>query len=430
MSITHSSGVSFEMHGNVKVYEDDSLIMDKDNAIHPQNMARIVARSLSRGLDDNNNSNIYRMAFGNGGTFTDIGNNTVFRAPNTGNNGGGWESRLYREIYSEIVDQDDPNFKTDPGSAGPDAVRIGGGAFPSGDPSGGGVLSNEAGKRSNIVITMAINESEPSGVAEPFTFDEIGLYTLGKGAIDTSGSSSVDVSNKNSNDIVAGLSTSSQHSLRVVVDGIELTEIFTTPNSGSGAGSALTYGDLCEGINTGAWFTGGDNIGNLAFFYISDFTGGLYPSIVGQDSSGFFTVESRTSGITSTISFPEIITISGDPNVIYILANSQWANANVNTLAGENAGVQNDAVDPSNERERLLSHLIFTPIAKASGTIIRIVYTITVAVSESGTGAFIALTPEVSPTPSATPAIGVTPTATPVGSLTPTPTVTVSVTPP
>ena len=425
MSTGPESFVQFDMQGNVKVYADDELIMDKNNAIHPQNMARIIARALS-GED---NSTIYRIAFGNGGSFTDIGNNTVFRAPNTGNNGGGWEARLYREVYSEICDDPtNPDFGTDPGSTGPDAVRVGGGAFPSGDPDGGGTESTEAGKRSNIVITMSINENEPSGVADPFTFDEIGLYTAGKGALETSGSSSIDVGNKNSNDVIVGLNTSTQYSLRVTVDGVELTQIFATPNSGSGAGGQITYGDLCEGINVGSWFVSGDNIGQVAFFFITDFTGGIYPSITGQDSAGFFTVQSKTTGETSTISFPEVVDIGGDTNVIYILANNQWSNANRNTTTGENAGVQNDPVTTSNERERLLSHLIFPSISKASGTIIRIVYTISVGVSESGTGAFIALTPEVSPTPSQTPAIGVTPTSTPIGSVTPTPTITPTIT--
>ena len=426
MSTGPQSYVQFEMKGNVKVFADDELIMDKDNAIHPQNMARIIARSLS-GED---NSTIYRMAFGNGASFTDIGNNTVFRAPNTGNNGGGWESRLYRETYSEVVDAGDPLYAQDPGSAGPDAVRPGGGADPNSDPTGGGVESNEAGKRSNIVITMAINENEPSGVPDPFTFDEIGLYTSGKGAIETSGSSSVDVLNKNSNDIVPNLAFLTQYSIRVVVDGTELTQLFTTPASGSGSGGLLTYGDLCEGLNTGSWFTGGDAINAVAFFFITDFTGGIYPTITGQDSAGFFTVQSKSTGANSTISFPEIISISGSPNVIYVLADSQWQRANRNTVVGEDAGAQNDPATPSNERERLLSHLIFPPISKAAGTIIRIVYTITVGVSESSTGGqLIQLTPEVSPTPSQTPAVGVTPTATPLGSLTPTPTVTASVTP-
>ncbi len=380
--------VYFEMKGHVTVYADDKIVLDRPNAIHPQNMARVVARSLS----NEDNSNIYRIAFGNGGSFTDIGNNTVYRIPNTGNNGGGWESRLYRETYSEIIEQASANFGIDPGSAGPDAIRVGGGSFPSGDPSGGGVSSIETGKTSSIVLTMTVNENEPTGIDGSFKFDEIGLYTSGKGAINTSGSSSIDVSNKSSTDI-SGLSTSTQYAIRVTVDGSELTEVFTTPNSGTGAGNALTYGDLCEGLNTGAWFTSGDNIGLVAFFYISDFTGGVYPSITGQNSSGFFTVQSKGSGTASTISFPEDTIISGDQNAIYVLAGNQWINANVNTLVGQDAGLQNDSVNTSNERERLLTHLIFPVISKASGSIIRIVYTISVGVSETVNEVFIAPTP-------------------------------------
>ena len=48
------------------------------NAIHPQNMSRVIARALA----NEPNSIIHRIAFGNGGTYTDAASNTVFNPPN------------------------------------------------------------------------------------------------------------------------------------------------------------------------------------------------------------------------------------------------------------------------------------------------------------------------------------------------------------
>jgi len=50
---------------------------------------------------------------------------------------------------------------------------------------------------------------------------------------------------------------------------------------------------------------------------------------------------------------------------------------------GVNAGVQNDAANPGNERERLLTHITFSPILKKANRIIEIEYTLTVSVSQT-----------------------------------------------
>ncbi len=397
---TLGHAIKVAVSGHVKIIDETTgkILLDQHNAIHPQNMARIIAR----GLANEENGSIYRIAFGNGGTFIDAGGNIVFRQPNDGSNGAGWEARLYRETYSEIVDSQSPSLGVDPGSAGPDNVRSGGGSNPAGDPSGGGVSSTEVGTSSNVVISMVINESEPSGQLltqsspsptleteeDTFIFDEIGLYSYGLPAIDTSGVASVDIGNKlSTEDISPALSGSTDYALRIELDGVVRDAIITTPAAGTGTGTAgaFTYGDLCEGINTGAWISSGFDFSGAsgAFFFVTDRSGGTYPSISGQESYGYFTVQSKSTGITSEVVFPEDNPISGDTNLIYALASNIWANANVNAVAGQAAGVINDAVDQSNERERLLSHLIFTPILKSQSSVIRIVYTITVSVAST-----------------------------------------------
>lgn len=168
--------------------------VDKFNAIHPQNMARVIARALA------NESNFFisRMAFGNGGTIVDVAQNITFKPPRDGLNPGdnGWEARLYNETYSEIVD--DSNI----------SIGSGLGTSPADDPtsiehvSGPGVRSVEdltdGSTISSVIIQVTLNPNEPSSqylsqlgddtnTESNFTFDEIGLYTSGAPPVNTSG---------------------------------------------------------------------------------------------------------------------------------------------------------------------------------------------------------------------------------------------------
>lgn len=424
-----SMGVS--IRGHIKIIDETTgeVLLDKTNDIHAQNMARIIARKLA----NEDNSVFHKLAFGDGGTFIDAGLNINTRKPNDGNNGAGWEARLYHEIYSEVIDNLDPNFGTDPGSAGPDNVRVGGNANPLGDPSGLGVSSEENGKISDVIINMTINESEPEN-QEEFIFDEIGIYSSGLAAIDTAGFSSINVgTNKTStSDISPTLTPSTIFTVRVEIDGITRDVEILTPASGTGTNGTFTYGDLCEGLNTGSWVRIGSPFNfafsNGAFFFITDLTGGAYPSITGQDSSGLLTVQSKTTGTSSSIFFPEItpIPITLEPNLIFTLVDELWSRANVNQIIGQNAGLINDPLTTENERERLLTHLIFEPISKSASSIIRVIYTVTIDVSACDVGAGSEV--EV-PTPTPTTTITPTPTITPTNTITPTITPTITITP-
>ncbi|MDF2434579.1 MAG: hypothetical protein JWP44_4210 [Mucilaginibacter sp.] len=206
-------------HVLIKDVKTGEILLEKHNAIHSINMARVIARALAREPNDY----IYRIAFGNGGSFIDAASNVVLRAPNDGNNGDGWESQLYNETYSEVIDESDPNF-------GLNVSGVGGGAVPADDPAGGGVTSQEVGSKSNVILTCYINENEPTGqlsnssISSPigeqrdFIFDEIGLYTFGKPAQATNGTSSVNVGNKLSTDEFP-IPPSSVLTMQTTVDG-------------------------------------------------------------------------------------------------------------------------------------------------------------------------------------------------------------------
>ena len=421
--------VGLKIRGHVKIINDSTgeILLDQDNAIHVQNMARIIAR----GLANEDNSTIFRLALGDGGTFVDVGGNIVFNLLNDGNNGGSWESRLYHEVYSEIVDELDAEFLTDPGSAGSDNVRVGGGHYldfdgdHGGDPSGAGVASSESGKKSSIVITAYINENEPLGVS-PFVFDELGLYSPGAVAVNNSGVSSINVGNKlSTDDVDPPLTPLTLYGISVDVDGSNKTEIIETPASGSGTAGAFTYGDILQGINDSTWYDSGEDLSNFALLFITDLTPAEYPSITGQISFGFVNVQSKSTGKESTIVLkgdPLLTSISGNPNLIYVLGNSDWDNVDVNISSGENAGDQNNTITTENERERLLSHLIFTPLEKVHGELLKIYYYISMGIAGENLSNITEVGPMI---PSLTP----TNTATVTSTSTPTPTVTQTATP-
>ena len=56
------------VEGHVRIEDDlGNVLVDKKNAVHPQNMARVISRALA----NESNYFIYRIAYGNGGTLVD-----------------------------------------------------------------------------------------------------------------------------------------------------------------------------------------------------------------------------------------------------------------------------------------------------------------------------------------------------------------------
>lgn len=401
MSSTNRISLPLEVTGHCKIIDDlGNVLLDKYNAIHPQNMARIIARALA----NEPQSSIYRIAFGNGGTTVDAAFSVNYKTPNDGQSPdiSTWDSRIYNETYSEIIDEGqvslNPLLGTDPGSADLNTgVRAGGGAVPSSDPasvphvSGPGVRSNELGLLSEVVISCTLNGNEPRGqflndgvavsTESDFVFDEIGLYTGGASAINTSGYHQIAFGTvaKTSEDDT-GLVAGQTYSFNIRVNGGTLQTIsFTVPAlGGSGPGGQVLYGDLCEAINTNnpAWSI----LPNApaATFLITDLTGGMFPSIAGAQTSGYLQVQSQTSGTTSQIN------LTGTQTTAFLSQLNPPSGAQLlSPVVGRNAGVQNSPVTPSNQRERLLTHLIFAPVLKTANRTLAITYTITISVARS-----------------------------------------------
>lgn len=396
-----TSVLPINMVGHVHIQDDlGNVLLDKYNAIHPQNMARIIARALSNEA----HSSIYRIAFGNGGTLVDAAFTVTYKTPNDGQSPdiATWDSRLYNETYSEIIDEGqsslNPLLGTDPGSADLNTgVRPGGGATPSSDPvavphvSGPGVRSNELGLMSEVVISCTLNSNEPRGqfsndgfptsTETDFVFDEIGLYTEGAPAINTSGYHQIafGTAAKVSTDDT-GLLAGQTYSFNITIDGGSAQTIsFTTPvGGGSGSGGEILYGDLCEALNTNDPTWSILPSAPSATFSITDLTGGTFPTIVGAQTSGYLQVQSPTSGISSAVN------LNGAATTALLGALNPPSGAQLLTpVQGTVAGLQNSPTNPSLQRERLLSHLIFSPVLKTANRTLAITYTITVSVART-----------------------------------------------
>lgn len=385
---------------------DKEVVIDQFNDIHPQNIARVIARALA----NEHNSHIHRIAFGNGGTETDAAFQITYRTPNTGvaPDPNTFSSRLYNETYSEIVDDSNILIGTDQGSSGPNVgQRVGGGSEEGSDPvsvehvSGPGVRSNELGVISQVTVSVVLNPNEPNGqflvdnqapteyTETDFTFDEIGLYTSGAAALDTSGTQTVDVGNRLSTDDTTLLSNT-QYSFTINVDGGAPQIItFTTPAiGGSGASGEILYGDLVQAIMTGdvTWNSmPGDNfVGSPvitgASMSITDYSGSFSAIPAGTQTFGNIIFKSSSTGTSSSISLTD-----GGGNGLDLFAsiNNPTGGTLETPITGALAGIQNDPVNYINERERLLTHLIFSPVLKTANRTLAINYTLTVTVAAS-----------------------------------------------
>jgi len=386
MELNYENALPMIVKGHVKIEDDlGKVYLDKDNAVHPQNMARVISRALS----NEQNYRIHRIAFGNGGTDIDAAFTVTFKTPNDGQppDTQTWDSRLYNETYSEIIDELDVSLGTDPGSA--DArvgVRSGGGANP---PDNGttGVFSRSLGLTSEVSVEVILNPDEPSGqlvndqtsanLDSSFTFDEIGLFTTGAPARDSTGIQDIDVGDKNSTDqtqLLQGV----RYGFGITVDGAasEAEITFIPPHDNP------TYGELCEAMNTTAVTWSFNQSLPGAKVAITDTTFGTYPTIEGKQTFGFLRFSSNTSGSSSSIELSQG-PVSGATNVDMVVSLTGASSIVIPAVNGVDKGVQDNTLDPLTEQERMLTHLIFTPVLKAANRTLKVTYTLTVAVARS-----------------------------------------------
>jgi len=151
--------VNLKMIGHVLIrdIETNEILLDKENAIHNENMSVAIANSLA----NKNNGPIYSMAFGNGGATVNGLGIITYLPPNT----VGVTANLYNPTYHEVVDEN---------RAAPPENSL-------------TVLHTLNALFSDIVITAVLGFGEPAGqssfddatdMEQEFVFDEIGLKSF------------------------------------------------------------------------------------------------------------------------------------------------------------------------------------------------------------------------------------------------------------
>jgi len=370
------TAIPVHIDGHLFIQDDlKKVYVDKHNAVHPQNMARIIGRAFAHQLD---NFYINRMAFGNGGTIVSSNNMITYKTPNDGQapDPQTWKSALYNEVYSEIVDPQQTHG----------AMGSGPGAVPSDDPpfvpwvSGPGVRSTELGLTTQVLIECVLNPSEPTGefltdtVGPPnvlsnegtFVFDEIGLFTAGLAQTTTQGYQDVNVSTRDATDD-SGLLGSTAYDFSINIDGGgAINKTFTTPAAGSGPLGAITYSDVITLINA--------QIGPAALASIDNDP----PT---TNTFGNLRVTSATAGSGSTIALANASILP--PLHLQFFPNLNAFVSFFPAVNGEPAGLQNNPTDPSQEAFRMLTHIIFSPVLKSANRTLTILYTLTISVARS-----------------------------------------------
>lgn len=134
-----------------------NIVVDKNNAIHPENISLAIAQSLAK----KSQGPIWKMAFGNGGSILSGVGTVTYLTPNT----VGASASLYNQTYEKIVnDLDSNNTDTTKNKM---------------------VISHANGTVfSDIVISCTLETAEPAGqnaldntnnINSTYVFDEIGI---------------------------------------------------------------------------------------------------------------------------------------------------------------------------------------------------------------------------------------------------------------
>lgn len=358
---------------NVNITDDlGNVLVDKSNSIHPQNMSRVIARALS----NEPNSTIYKLALGRGGTFTDATGEISFRRPNDGvaPDASGYQSRLYDEVYYEIIDDGSSANDTGPGS------------YPSGTKLNKVVSQELDTGESQIIVTCILDNQEPNGqelsslipasLNGTFVFDELGLFTSGKPLTATQGYHDVLLKSAVTSTSLTHLDPLTPYNFRVTVDGGPLvkTVTFTTPLAGTGASGAITYGDLVGYLN--AHFNA-NNVGIQA--QVSQPGGAV--------TYGNLRLISNTAGGGSSV------VITDEPNgyptgwlfssLRQTAGGSTMFNGLGTSASGSSEGAKNSPTNTNLELSRMLTHLIFSPVQKDASRVWKITYKLTVVILQS-----------------------------------------------
>ena len=317
--------------------------LNQTNAIHPANMSRIIGRILAH----EDNCWIDRIAFGNGGTFYEKQAGVSYLKLKPVNDGispdtAGWQSRLYSETYAEKVADGSGKGTIIPQFISTDHTS-----------SGVGCSSVDKDRISQVVLHAQIGLGEPTGQLkidydtndESFVFDEIGLYSRGITNKPSNGYQIVKITDS----INTGLSKKLYDFTISVDDKTPVTiKIFPNNNTLDGLMTLLKNAMNFHNVDVSIEY------GNIKF-------------------------ESKKEGKDSKIN----IIKQSKPAESWLFDKISGFVEIEKPVNGSYMGFRNNHCDSSLEQDRLLTHLIFSPVLKSANRIFNIVYTLTVYVNRT-----------------------------------------------
>lgn len=349
------------------------VLLNQTNAVHAENMARVIARALSR----EDNCWVNRIAFGNGGTYrTRVGGNDIinYRTPNDGiQDEAAWQSSLYNETYTENVDN---RVGTGPGAATPIIV------LQSNEPistdhttSGSGCVSIDKDRISEVIITCTLTRNDVIGqistdydsrtnqstqysvdAEAPFIFDELGLYSNGAPRSATNGTQTAMLApGVVLTDVCIDAGT---YHFSISVDANDPVDIELVIGD-------CTYAQLAETLTTTLIPYGVE-------VYINN---GTAPS--SRQTYGHMLFVSSSTGASSLIN---ILVQTRDDWLFSFIKGFIKLSKPVKGIDGAD---KDNPIVSANESERLLTHIIFSPILKTANRTLNIKYTLTVFVNRS-----------------------------------------------
>ena len=175
-----TGNVHMEGHVLITDKKTGEVLVDKKNAIHFGNMAFVIASALSH--HTLNDSGIYYMGFGNGGSDVLSTGAIKYKTTNTGTSKDN-SADLYNRTYNKVVAK--------PGSSSSVAL---------GDANNNIEVISSSGAYTDVKVTCTLDFGEPAGQSATdnavtdtnYIFDELGLYgyyqDVASGTLDISNS--------------------------------------------------------------------------------------------------------------------------------------------------------------------------------------------------------------------------------------------------
>ena len=165
MSSTENTQVKFSNRVIIKDTSTGEVLVDKKNAIHPGNLARVIAR----GLANEDKHYIYKIALGNGGTYLDSAGVTKYQPPITVNS----TAQLYNETYAELLTAENNSIHSEIPSDNNETALVSVTMIISSDEPGASQWTTDS---QGDGLLENPNSTDPA-VNYVYNFDELGLFS-------------------------------------------------------------------------------------------------------------------------------------------------------------------------------------------------------------------------------------------------------------